>query len=217
MFSHHLLFGGYYVASEREECVVACMREFFLNSWLLKLNRILTSNVGFFSFFAGGLQCDWEFCTRWANVNEYTFLPNCSIWFKCLCILIQQWYHTHQSTQSWGLANAFGQQWWKHMIRLFKFLAEVFGPLPHWATKVTASESAIESETPKHTTFEEKSFHPMTVKLKLAKSYSLFVSRYFLQEEYIHLLLVCLWFHGLLDYPQDRWLLHLCFFSSSLL
>lgn len=47
----------------------------------------------------------------------------------------------------------------------------------------TAPESAIESETPKHTTFEEKSFHP-TVKLKLTKSYSLFVSRYFLQEEY---------------------------------
>jgi len=62
------------------------------------------------------------------------------------------------------------------MIRLFKFLAEVFG-LCH-------IESAIESETPKHTTFEEKSFHPMTVQLKMAKSYSLFVSRYFLQEEY---------------------------------
>jgi hypothetical protein len=39
-----------YVASEREQCVVACMRDFFLNSWLHKLNRILTSNVGFFSF-----------------------------------------------------------------------------------------------------------------------------------------------------------------------
>jgi hypothetical protein len=144
IFSHHLLFGGYYVASEQEQCVVACMREFFLNSWLHKLNRILTSNVGFFSFlffsfFAGGSQCDWEFCTRWANVNEYTILPNCSIWFKCLCIPIQQWYHTHQSTQSWGLANAFSQQWWKHMIQLFKFLAEVFGPLPHWATKFYSS------------------------------------------------------------------------------
>jgi hypothetical protein len=39
------------------------MRDFFLNSWLHKLNRILTSNVGFFSFlflsfFAGGSQCD---------------------------------------------------------------------------------------------------------------------------------------------------------------
>ncbi len=58
MFSHHLLFGGYYVASECEECVVACMREFFLNSWLLKLNRILTSNVGFFSFLSFFLQVD---------------------------------------------------------------------------------------------------------------------------------------------------------------
>ncbi len=55
----------------------------------------------------------------------------------------------------------------------------------------TAPESAIESETPKHTTFEEKSFHPMTAKLKLAKSYALFVSRYFSRKG-IHLLLVCL-------------------------
>jgi hypothetical protein len=57
MFPQHLLFRRYYVASEQEQCVVACMREFFLNSWLRKLNRILTSNVGFFSFLFLQVDC----------------------------------------------------------------------------------------------------------------------------------------------------------------